>query len=74
VRLVGRVVGSLMGHSSGFGLGLRTNLKFKGFCLGRVLAKPKAKKWIEDTGQGNPLESEAGLEYFVGCGSSSSLQ
>jgi hypothetical protein len=49
VRMVGRVIGSLMGRSVGFGLGLKPNLRFLGFCLGRVLAKPKSKIWIEGT-------------------------
>jgi hypothetical protein len=74
VSLVGWVVGSLLGRSSGFGLGLRPNLRFKSFRLGLVLAKLKAKKWIEDTGQGHPLDSEGGFEFSVGCGSTSGLQ
>lgn len=63
-----------LGRSSGFMLGLRPNLRFKSFRLGLVLAKLKAKKWIEDTGQGHPLDSEAGFEFSVGCGSTSGLQ
>jgi hypothetical protein len=41
--------------------------------LGRVLLKPKSKIWIEGMGRGIPLDSEAGFEVFVGCGSSSGL-
>jgi len=74
VRLVVRAVDSLLGRSSGLGLGFRPNLRFKGFCMGRVLAKSKAKKWIEDKGQGHPLFSEASFEPSEGYGSTSGLQ
>jgi hypothetical protein len=39
-----------------------------------VRAGPKAKKWIEDMGQGHPLDFEAGFEFSMGCGSTSGLQ
>jgi hypothetical protein len=74
VRLVVRAVDSLLGRSSGLGLGFRPNLRFKGFCMGRVLARSKAKKWIEDKGQGHPLFSEASFEPSEGYGSTSGLQ
>jgi hypothetical protein len=74
VRLVGRVVESLLGRSFGFGLGLIPNLSSKGFRQGRVLAKPKSEKWIEITGQGLPLDLEAGFEFSVGFGSTLGLQ
>lgn len=64
----------MLGHSSGFGFGLRPLLKFKSFCLGQVSAKPKAKKWIKDTIQRHPLDSVAGFEFSEGCGSTSALQ
>jgi len=73
VRLVGRVTGSLMGRVVGFGLGLKPNLRFLGFHLGRVLVKPKSKIWIEGMGRGIPLDSEAGFEVSMGCVSSLGL-
>jgi hypothetical protein len=69
-----RVVGSLLGCLSGLGLGFRPNFRCKGFCMDRVLAKSKAKKWIEDKGQGHPSVSEVGFEPSKGCGSTSGLK
>jgi hypothetical protein len=60
----------MMDRSFGFGLGL----SFKGFPLGRVLMKPKSKKWTEATSQGLPLDPEAGFEFSAGFGSTSGLQ
>jgi hypothetical protein len=37
---MGRVVGKLLGWSAGSGLGLKS----KGFCLGRIMPKPKLKE------------------------------
>jgi hypothetical protein len=61
VRLMGRVFGSLMGHSYPFGLGLKPTFSFKGFRLGKVMMKPKSKKQIEVTSQGLPSDPEAGF-------------
>jgi predicted branched-subunit amino acid permease len=74
VRLVVWAVGSLLGCLSGLGLGFIPNLRFLGFCMGQVLAKSKAKKWIEDMGQGHPLVSEVNFEPSEGCGSTLGLQ
>jgi hypothetical protein len=43
VRMMGRVVGSLLGRLFAFGLGLKPTFKFKGFRLGRVMTNPKSK-------------------------------
>jgi len=74
VRLVGQVIGSLMGHSFGFELGLKLNHRSEGFRMGRVSAKPKSKKAIEVTGLGLPLVPEAGSVFSMGFRSTSGLQ
>lgn len=74
VRMMGRVVGSLMGCSFAFGLCLKPTFSFKGFRLGWVMTKPKSKKRIEVMGQGLPLDPEAGFEFSLGFGSTLGLQ
>jgi hypothetical protein len=74
VKVLSQVVGSFVGHPCAFGLALKPTSSVKGFRLGRVLTKPKAKKWTEVTGQGRPVDPEAGFEFSLGFGSSSGLQ
>jgi hypothetical protein len=74
VRMMGQVVGLLMGRSFAFVLGLKPTFSFKGFHLGRVMTKPKSKKRTEVMGQGLPLDPEAGFEFSLGFGSTSGLQ
>jgi hypothetical protein len=50
VRMMGWVVGSLIGCSFAFGLCLKPTFSFKGFRLGWVMTKPKSKKRIKVTG------------------------
>jgi hypothetical protein len=74
VRMMGRVVRSLMGRSFAFGLGLKPTFCFKGFRLGWVMTKLKSKKRTKVTGQGLPLDPEAGFELSLGPRSTSGLQ
>jgi hypothetical protein len=69
VKMLGRVFGSLLGHPCAFGLGLKPTFSFKGFCLGWVWTKPKAKKRTEVTSQGLSVDPEASFEFSLGFGS-----
>jgi hypothetical protein len=72
--MLGRVFGSLLGHPCAFELGLKPTFSFKGLHQGWVLTKPKAKKQIDVTGEGFPVDAEAGFEFSLGFGSTSGLQ
>lgn len=74
VRILGQFVGSLLGRSFASGLGLKPTFGFKGFCLRRVMTKPKSKEQTEVTGPGLPSDPKASNEFSWSFGSSSSLQ